>query len=150
MIVKKITSVDEPLKAQLIELCDILDDPEMDIQATVGMMISRLDGLGLFGAFDGDKLSGFALAEPPGVIYPKRAFLWITAVDKNVPRRVSNGLFDMMCRWCISKGATYLWGWTKRDIQVIKRLYGFEEVAEKQVIRPLIGDDWLKIERVSA
>ena len=150
MIVKKINTVDDALKERLTELSGLLDDPEMDIVATVQFVISQLDRLGLFGAFEGNMLMGYILAEPPGAFYPNRAYLWIAAVDKHLPRTVSNGMFDMMCRWCIQQGATHLWSWTKRSPRVIHRLYGFEEVAEKQVIRPLVGDDHLNIERAIA
>ena len=150
MIVRKINTVDDALKERLIELSGLLNDPELDVAATMKYVISQINRLGLFGAFDDNTLMGYILAEPPGDLYPRRAFLWITAVDKHVPRIVSDGMFDMMCRWCIQQGATYLWGWTKRSSKAINRLYGFEEVAEKQVIRPLIGNDHLIVERAIA
>ena len=147
MRIERILEINDDLGGQMFDLIETIDDEDMNVDAFIRYFVSSLDTIGVFGAFDGDKLQAIAYLEPPTEIYPKRAYLFIAAAYPGTPPAVSKELFNVSNQWAIDQGATYLWGWTARNPRALNRLYNFEVCQEKQVVCPLVGDDHLKIKR---
>ena len=145
MQLKRISHIDESLGSQIAALISTLNDVEMDINAFVGYLIESTETIGLFGAFENNCIIGLIYIEPPDIIYPNKGYLFLTIGSKKLPHRKSLELLEMAKRWSIEQGATYLWGWTKRSPRAIKRL-GVDVVKERQVILPLVGNDYLNVE----
>ena len=148
MRVERILQIDDDLGQQMLDLIETIDDEDMNVDAFIRYFTSSLNEIGVFGAFDDNgKLCSMVYLEPPTEIYPKRGYLFITVSLPGTRLEVSKAVFNAGNEWVISKGATYLWGWTARSPRAINRLYGFEVCKERQVVCPLVGDDHLKIKR---
>ena len=147
MRIERITELHRDHAAQMVRLMDLIEDAELDKNAVLSKILHALDRTCLIGLFDGEELKGFVYFTGPNTWYPKRGYLNLTAIDATVPQKYSRMAYDMGCQWLIERGATYVWGWTKRSPRAIKRLYGFEAAKERQVVFPLVGDDHLKVER---
>ena len=141
MRITKINHIDEVLGQQILDLVGIIDDPEMDFNEFTNYFIANAKENGVFGAFDDDDLVAFIYAEPPTAIYPNRAYFFIAASFPTTPVSVSRELFEYASEWARHEGATYWWGWTERNPQVLERIYGFKAAKEKQIVCPLT-DEW--------
>ena len=150
--VERITNIDVKMERDMRRLMAILDDPEMSIDAWIDIFKRYTMRVSLVGAFDEwGNLHGFIYGRSPNPTYPNRGMMPITVMDPCVPRRTSKRVFDAVLAWLEKHGAKYVWGWTKRSPRVLKRLYGYEVVAERQIIVPLAGhDEHTNVERMTA
>ena len=150
--VERITNIDVKMERDMRRLMAILDDPEMSIDAWIDIFKRYTMRVSLVGAFDEwGNLHGFIYGRSPNPTYPNRGMMPITVMDPCVPRITSKQVFDAVLAWLEKHGAKYVWGWTKRSPRVLKRLYGYEVVAERQIIVPLAGhDEHTNVERMTA
>ena len=148
MNIRQIIHLNRLIGIEILGLVDKVDDRELDLTAYWKYLRDQYHRLGLFGAFDdAGRLLGYLHAEPPTPLFPKRGYLYVAATDPQLGREGAQELFRAMKEWLADNGATYLWGWTRRSPRAINRLYGFEVVKERQVVCPISGDDYLKVER---
>jgi len=146
MEVERIVEFDDAFANRIIELMDLIEDKELNRRVVVDHLQKSTSSVGLFGIFDDeDELQGFLYFEAPEPAYAGRGYLYIAAINPSVPRKYSSMALEMGKEWLMGQGATYFWTWTPRSPEALNRVYGLEVVEERQMICPLVGDDYLKI-----
>jgi hypothetical protein len=148
--VKPLREITVKRERELRRLMSILDDPEMSIDAWIDIFKRHLDQILVMAVLSNGDMAGFIYVRPPATTYPNRGMMPLTVMLPQVPRELSKRAFDLCLQWLEMHGAKYVVGWTKRSPRVLRRIYGYDVMKERQIIVP-IGDhdEHLNVERMA-
>jgi hypothetical protein len=146
MIVKQLHHLNTLVEIEIINLLSLIKDDEFNYEGYLGYLRRNLSKIGVFGLWDEDgELMGMVHFEKPGTWYPERGFIQLAAIYPIVPRSKSIELHTAGEEWVKENGATYVWGWTKRQPRAVRRVYGYSVVKENQMIKGLSGNTYKAI-----